>query len=79
MANFWNESTQTKIPFVEKFNDAVRGSEKVVWILGTLSLAWGSAGVVWAVNGGWLGTLVWAGVTGVRTVFMLNQGWGTSL
>jgi hypothetical protein len=79
MADFWNERTQTKIPFVEKFNDAIRGSEKVVMILGTLSLAWGTAGLVWALNSGWLGTLAWAIVAGARTMVMLNQGWGSSI
>jgi hypothetical protein len=33
MANFWNEKVQTRVPFVQKFNDAVRGSEQVVKIL----------------------------------------------
>ena len=47
MASFWNESKQTRIPFVEKFNEAIRGSEKVVWLLGTLSFAWLASGAVW--------------------------------
>lgn len=54
MANFWNESVQTRVPFAQKFNDAVRGSETVVQILGALSAAWGIAGVGWGLMGrGW--------------------------
>ena len=30
MASFWNDRTQTRVPFVEKFNEAIRGSEQVV-------------------------------------------------
>lgn len=44
MAAFWNEKVQTRVPFVQKFNDAVRGSEQVVTILGWLSAAWILAG-----------------------------------
>lgn len=55
MANFWNESVQTRVPFVQKFNDAVRGSEQVVRILGALSAAWGVAGLGWGAMGrGWI-------------------------
>lgn len=78
MANFWNESTQTRIPFVEKFNEAIRGSEKVVWILGTLSFAWASAGLAWALMAGGVttsGTLIWSLVTGARVVYMVKSGW----
>lgn len=79
MANFWNEGKQTKIPFVEKFNDAIRGSEKVVLILETLSFSWGAAGCVWALGWGGLGLGVWGVVAGARTAWMANKGWGTSL
>jgi hypothetical protein len=48
MANFWNEKEQTRVPFVQKFNDAVRGSEQVVWLLGALSTSWALSGVGWA-------------------------------
>jgi hypothetical protein len=78
MANFWNESTQTRIPFVEKFNEAIRGSEKVVWILGTLSFAWASAGLAWALMASGIttsGTLIWSLVTGARVVYMAKSGW----
>jgi hypothetical protein len=50
MANFWNEKNQTRIPFVQKFNDAVRGSETVVSILGALCASWVVSGVVAAVS-----------------------------
>jgi hypothetical protein len=55
MANFWNEKVQTRIPFVQKFNDAVRGSEQVVKILGALTASWVIAGLGWgAMAGAWL-------------------------
>lgn len=55
MANFWNEKEQTRVPFVQKFNDAVRGSEQVVSILGLLGAAWAVTGVGWGLMGkGWL-------------------------
>ncbi|KAF2628295.1 hypothetical protein BU25DRAFT_410388 [Macroventuria anomochaeta] len=79
MANFWNESTQTKIPFVEKFNDSIRGSERVVLILETLSFSWGVAGCVWALGWEDLGVGVWGGVAAAKTAWMFRQGWGTSL
>jgi hypothetical protein len=78
MANFWNESTQTRIPFVEKFNEAIRGSEKVVWILGTLSFSWASAGLAWGLMAGGIttnGTPIWSLVTGVRVLYMTKMGW----
>ncbi|KZM23458.1 hypothetical protein ST47_g5395 [Ascochyta rabiei] len=79
MANFWNEGKQTKIPFVQKFNDAIRGSEKVVLILETLSFSWGAAGCVWALGWGAVGVGIWGVVAGARTAWMFNQGWGSSL
>lgn len=51
MAAFWNESEQTRIPFVEKFNEAIRGSEQVVRVLGGLGLVWGAVGLVTLVMG----------------------------
>ncbi|KAF1922763.1 uncharacterized protein M421DRAFT_77318 [Didymella exigua CBS 183.55] len=74
MANFWNESKQTKIPFVEKFNDAIRGSERVVAILETLAFSWGVAGCVWALDWELLGVGIWGGVTAARSVWMVKHG-----
>jgi hypothetical protein len=55
MANFWNEKNQTRVPFVQKFNDAVRGSETVVNILGALCASWVVSGLGWVAMGrGWL-------------------------
>lgn len=55
MANFWNEKEQTRVPFVQKFNDAVRGSEQVVSILGLLTASWAVTGAGWGIMGkGWL-------------------------
>ena len=73
MHGFWNEGKQTKIPFVEKFNDAIRGSEKVVLVLETLAFSWGVAGAVWALNFGALGVGVWMGVAGAKTTWAFNQ------
>ncbi|KAH7136077.1 hypothetical protein B0J11DRAFT_519871 [Dendryphion nanum] len=47
---FWNEKEQTRIPFLQKFNDAVRGSERVVQVLGLLAWTWAGIGV-----GGFIG------------------------
>lgn len=79
MAHFWNESNQARIPFVEKFNEAVRGSEKVVWILGTLGVGWAAASVVWAgMAMGWIGggNAGWGVVVGLRVFYMAKLGWG---
>ena len=79
MASFWNDSQQTRIPFVEKFNEAIRGSEKVVLLLGTLSIGWAAAGVVWlgvaSGGNGILGLAVWALVMGGR-VSSITDGMG---
>ncbi|KAI4696758.1 uncharacterized protein J4E88_000936 [Alternaria novae-zelandiae] len=80
MKNFWNDKTQTKIPFVEKFNEAIRGSELVVLLLGTLSLGWAAASGVWAgmANGGSgiLGLGVWGLVVGGRVMGIAPEmGW----
>lgn len=47
MAGFWNDREQVKVPFVEGFNEAVRGSETVVSLLGVLGGLWGLVGCVW--------------------------------
>ncbi|KAF7453128.1 hypothetical protein A1F94_011819 [Pyrenophora tritici-repentis] len=80
MANFWNDNTQTRVPFVEKFNEAIRGSKQVVLLLGTLCLAWGAAGGIWAgmANGGsgMLGLAVWGLVVGGRVASIApKMGW----
>jgi hypothetical protein len=55
MASYWNEANQTRVPFLQKFNDAVRGSEQVVSLLGSLCALWAGAGLLWAVMGqGWI-------------------------
>lgn len=77
MANFWNDSTQTRIPFVERFNEAIRGSEKVVWLLGTLSIGWAGVGLVGAsikVNHGLIANVMWASLMGVRLWYMVKNG-----
>lgn len=51
MGAFWNEKEQTRVPFVQKFNEAIKGSEQVVGVLSTLSAVWGVAGVVWGLMG----------------------------
>jgi hypothetical protein len=81
MANFWNDNKQARIPFVEKFNEAIRGSEKVVLLLGTLSMGWAVAGAVWlgVANGanGILGLALWALVMGGRVSSIKEgMGWG---
>lgn len=76
MADFWNESKQTKIPFVEKFNDAIRGSERVVLVLENLAFSWGVAGCVWALGWGGLGVGVWGGVAAARGAWAFNQAGG---
>ena len=47
MQNFWNSKNQTQIPFVEKFNLAIKGSEELVTIQQLLALGWAMAGGVW--------------------------------
>ena len=47
MQRFWNKRTQVRIPFVEKFNEAVRGSEELVTVQQLLALGWLVVGVVW--------------------------------
>ncbi|KAF1834778.1 hypothetical protein BDW02DRAFT_322286 [Decorospora gaudefroyi] len=80
MARFWNESKQAKVPFVDKFNEAIRGSEKVVLLLGTLSQAWAVTGMVWfgMANGGsvLLGLATWGLAVGGRVVYIAaDMGW----
>jgi hypothetical protein len=45
MERFWNDREQVRVPFVERFNAAVKGSEEVVRWLGVLGVAWGVVGV----------------------------------
>lgn len=45
VARFWNEKEQTRVPFVQKFNEAVKGSEKESGILGMLAWSWAIAAV----------------------------------
>jgi hypothetical protein len=80
MANFWNDTQQTRIPFVEKFNEAIRGSEKVVLLLGTLSISWATAAAVWVGTGnGILGLAVWGVVVGGRVWSIRGElGWSGS-
>jgi hypothetical protein len=47
MQNFWNSNNQTQMPFVEKFNLAIKGSEELVTIQQLLALGWAMAGGVW--------------------------------
>lgn len=47
MANFWNDRNQLRVPFIEKFNEAIEGSEIVVKVLGWLCGAWFVAGFLW--------------------------------
>ncbi|KAF2785984.1 hypothetical protein K505DRAFT_330658 [Melanomma pulvis-pyrius CBS 109.77] len=53
MQRFWNKRVQTQIPFVEKFNRAVKGSEELVTVLQLLALGWAAAGVLGWVAGNW--------------------------
>lgn len=76
MANFWNNATQTRIPFVERFNEAIRGSEQVVWLLGTLGIAWAGAGLMWgAMSMGWIqgATTVWGVAVGLRVWYWVQK------
>ncbi|KAF2106133.1 hypothetical protein BDV96DRAFT_617519 [Lophiotrema nucula] len=50
--NFWNMKNQAQVPFVEKFNEAIRGSEDAKKALGVLAWGWGVSGVCW-----WIGSL----------------------
>ncbi|KAH7382190.1 hypothetical protein BKA66DRAFT_463966 [Pyrenochaeta sp. MPI-SDFR-AT-0127] len=82
MANFWNESNQTRIPFLKKFNEAVRGSENVVLHLGTLSIAWVGPGIAWLamkqglILAGKIVLMVWAVALGTRIMYVCNEmGW----
>ena len=47
MQNFWNSKNQAQVPFVEKFNLAIKGSEELVTIQQLLALGWAMAGGVW--------------------------------
>lgn len=81
MAAFWNEKQQTRIPFVDAFNEAIRGSEQVVLLIGTLAVGWATAGAVWVgvqqgFVGSVLGTVVWSCAVGVRAWYVGKVGWG---
>lgn len=76
MHRFWNERNQVKIPLVEQFNDAIRGSERVVVVLETLAFSWGIAGCVWALEWGALGVGLWLGVVGARAWWAVGMGGG---
>ncbi|KAF2125874.1 hypothetical protein P153DRAFT_389324 [Dothidotthia symphoricarpi CBS 119687] len=41
MARFWNTKEQVRVPFMTDYNDAARGSEKVVGVLSVLAFSWG--------------------------------------
>lgn len=78
MAGFWNEREQTRIPLVKDFNEAIRGSEKVVLLLGTLGLGWGVAAGVWVVGmgEGLMGLAVWVVAVGARVWGIAGEmGW----
>ncbi|OSS52063.1 hypothetical protein B5807_03505 [Epicoccum nigrum] len=76
MSGFWNEGTQARVPFLEGFNDAVRGSEAVVGVLDLLVWSWAVAGGVWLADLGALGVGVWAGVVGARGVWVMRERGG---
>ncbi|KAH6633703.1 hypothetical protein C7974DRAFT_358302 [Boeremia exigua] len=76
MSGFWNERTQTKIPLVHDFNDAVRGSEAVVGVLEVLAFSWGVAGCVWALGWGGVGLGVWGVVVVGRGAWVVGQAGG---
>ncbi|KAJ4304804.1 hypothetical protein N0V90_000332 [Kalmusia sp. IMI 367209] len=46
MKSFWNEKEQVQVPLMGKFNQAVRGSEEVVQLLGGIAAAWVAAGLL---------------------------------
>ncbi|KAH9861272.1 hypothetical protein IAQ61_011009 [Plenodomus lingam] len=71
MSRFWNKSTQMRIPFLEKFNEAIQGSEKVVSVLGTLVVGWGVGGLVWWMEGG---NAVWVLAVGLRIWYWVQMG-----
>ncbi|KAF2259232.1 hypothetical protein CC78DRAFT_537242 [Lojkania enalia] len=58
---FWNAQKQTEVPFVEKFNEAVRGSERLCNLLGLLAWGWGVAATAW-----------WAGLGSVTSMLLVG-------
>ncbi|PVH96766.1 hypothetical protein DM02DRAFT_598651 [Periconia macrospinosa] len=66
MATFWNDRKQIQVPFVEKFNEAIKGSETVVSLLGLAACTWAEAGALWLL--GWKGA-VWPDI-----VFLIGFG-----
>ncbi|EUC41324.1 hypothetical protein COCMIDRAFT_29865 [Bipolaris oryzae ATCC 44560] len=78
MAGFWNEREQTRIPLVKDFNEAIRGSEKVVLLLGTLGVGWGVAAGLWVVGmgEGVVGLVIWGVAVGARAWGIAGEmGW----
>ncbi|XP_014550343.1 hypothetical protein COCVIDRAFT_80104, partial [Bipolaris victoriae FI3] len=78
MAGFWNEKEQTRIPLASDFNEAIRGSEKVVLLLGTLGLGWGVAAGMWVagMGDGLMGLAIWAAAVGARVWGIAGEmGW----
>lgn len=57
MSDFWNDSKQVQVPFVEKFNEAIKGSETVVRLLVLIASGWAGAGALWLVS--WGSVAVW--------------------
>ncbi|CAI6333229.1 unnamed protein product [Periconia digitata] len=66
MASFWNDRKQIQVPFVEKFNEAIKGSEGVVKLLGLVCSTWAAAGALWMSG---LENALWA-----QFVFMAGVG-----
>jgi hypothetical protein len=62
MGNFWNPSKQIQIPFLQNFNEAIRGSELMVRCLRELGVSWTASVALWwfqeVVEDRALGTLV---------------------
>lgn len=61
MSRFW--SGKAMVPFVERYNEAIRGSWTVRNLIGALAWAWAAAGTLAYLEiEGWLGMGVWGGV-----------------
>lgn len=68
VGRFWNEKQQTRVPFVQKFNEAIRGSEAERNVLGLLAWMWGAAT-----------TLQLFGAWGLVSVFLVGFGFVSEL
>lgn len=67
MGQFWNDRNQVQVPFVEKFNEAIKGSELVVKVLDLLLFGWfHGAYLLLLGSDSWLGLLAYA---------VSNAGW----